>query len=384
VPEESALLSNPTPLVICSKSRWTPAIRREHSLAMLAAARGHPVTFVERPLDVRALCRIGSARDWWRGLSGMPRTLPSPLDVRVVRSSAILPGHLSDLSQATSNLLLRRLLARAPENAAIVVNVPWQWPAVGSLGARRVFDCADDWTTLIAHRGERLRDLHRRIGREADAIIVADPSLASQFPADRTVVVRNGVSDDMLGPLAPVPRAPRLVHVGTLSPRFDATLAAGLLDKLPDWSMDLYGQCQYPGAQERPGSELSQLLSDYAPRLRWHGVLPRHALSVAIDRAAVALVLNRLEHSSGQDSMKLYDYAARGRPIVTTRFSARLEQDGPPHLSVVDDARQMAAAIVDSRNEPGSWADDRRSWAEEQRWTSRWPMWSAAVFGVAP
>jgi len=111
-------------------------------------------------------------------------------------------------------------------------------------------------------------------------------------------------------------------------------------------------------------------------------VLPRASLSAAIDRAAVALVLNRPERSVGQDSMKLYDYAARGRPVVTTRFSERLVEEGPPHLRVAEDARQMAEAILASLREPAPWAAERRRWAEERSWASRWPGWSAAIFGA--
>jgi glycosyltransferase involved in cell wall biosynthesis len=259
--------------------------------------------------------------------------------------------------------------------------VPWDWAATASVGARRVFDCADDWRVLAQDRRDRLTALYRRIGREADAIIVGNASLAESFPADRTVVVRNGVGDEMLGELAPAVQTPLLIHAGTLTPRFNAELAAAVLDELPDWRLDLYGQCQYPGSQERPGTELSSFLDRYAQRVRWRGVVTRRVLADAIDGAAVALVLNRPELSVGQDSMKLYDYAARGRPIVTTRISGHLEEEGPPHLRVVDGAHEMAQAILASLCEPPSYADDRRRWASENRWVQRWPSWSTAVFG---
>ncbi len=372
-----------TPLVVCSKSAWQPAIRREHSLAMLAAAHGHPVSFIERPLDVRALVRTDSAREWWRGIRGDSRSAPGAGDVRVVAHANVLPGHLNGLGEWSANLLLARLLAREPADAAVVVNVPWQWPASAGAGARRVFDCADDWRALMGHRGERLAGLYRRIEREADAVILASPSLVEQFPAASTVVVRNGVSEEMLTPLAPPVRAPALVHAGTLTPRFDCELAGALLERLPEWTLELYGQCQYPGCGERPGAELVRLLDEHSPRVRWHGVLARAELAGAIDRAAVALVLNRRELSLGQDSMKLYDYAARGLPIVSTRFSAQLGDEAPPHTYIADDVGEMAEAVLASRSEPPSWREDRRAWAEGQRWESRWAAWSAAVFGLA-
>jgi len=372
------------PLVICSKSSWHPSIRREHAMAELAAAHGHPVLFVERPRDVRALTRPDEARAWWRGLRGTTRHEHTRPGVRVMAQATVLPGHLNGASELTSTALLRRGLRRVERRGSVVVNVPWQWPASASLAARRVFDCADDWSALMPHRTARLEELYARIGREADAIVLANSSLASSFPSERTLVVRNGVAEEMLAPLIPPAGGSRLIHTGTLTPRFDAELAAAVLDRLPeDWTLELYGQCQYPGARDRPDAELARLLADHAPRVSWHGVIPRESLAGAIDAAAVALVLNRPERSCGQDSMKLYDYAARGRPIVTTRFSPSLEQDGPPHLCVVDDPAAMAEAILAARREPDGWARDRRAWAERQRWESRWPAWSAALFGGA-
>jgi len=371
------------PLVICSKSTWQPAIRREHALALLAAAHGHHVDFIERPLDIRALRHRSGVGDWCSGLLGREISVKGQPQLRAVRRSTVLPGHLNDAGELTSNLFLRRALRATPQDAAIVVNVPWDWPAAASAGRRCVFDCADDWSALMKHRSARLGALYARIAEEADAVILASDSLVSQFPRSHSVVVSNGVSDEMLEPLSAPVTATRMVHVGTLTPRFDARLAAEVLDALPDWTLDLYGQCQYPGRGERPGPDLSMLLSQYAPRVSWHGVVPRESLAEAIDRAAVALVFNRAEESLGQDSMKIYDYAARGRPIVATRFSRQMEREGPPHVSFVEGAQGMAQAVQASSAEPASWSQERRRWAEEQRWSSRWEAWARAVFGEA-
>jgi hypothetical protein len=377
----SATGHSPQPLIICSKSGWYPAIRREHSLAMLAAAEGHKVTFIERAVDVRVLRRAGGMAQFVRGLARASAPVPGIAGISAVPQTTLLPGHLNGPAELTSNFLLRGLLARTPEDAVTVINVPWQWPATASVRGRRVFDCADDWSALMTHRSSRLSDLYERIGREADAIILANRSLAGRFPGERTIIVPNGVSEDMLEPLTPAPGKRRLVQTGTLTPRFDAPLTSALLDLLPEWTLDLYGQCQYPGCQEQPGPELAGLLSRRADRIQWHGALSRESLAAAIDHADVSLVLNRPDRSAGQDSMKLYDYAARGRPIVSTRISADIERIGPPNTKLVNTAAEMAAAVLASQHEPASWALERRRWAEQRRWSTRWPAWSRAVFG---
>ena len=116
--------------------------------------------------------------------------------------------------------------------------------------------------------------------------------------------------------------------------------------------------------------------------MRWHGVVPRTALAAAIDRADVALLPNRPELSLGQDSMKLYDYAARGRPIVATPFDAALPVGDPPRVRVAATPEAMAAAVVEAAAEGDERRRERRAWAEGQRWDERWAAWSGAVFGA--
>jgi glycosyltransferase involved in cell wall biosynthesis len=194
-------------------------------------------------------------------------------------------------------------------------------------------------------------------------------------------VVRNGVADDLLVPPTSPPDSQRLVYTGTLTPRFDADLAGAILQRLPNWRLDLYGQCQYPRCGEDPGPELRHLLDTMAPQVRWHGVVPRSKLAEVIDAADVALLPNRPELSLGQDSMKLYDYAARARPIVATRFDLALREDEPPRVRVAEGAEPMVEAIRAAAHEPAEWKSQRRAWAEAQRWDLRWAAWSAAVFG---
>jgi Glycosyl transferases group 1 len=368
-------------LFICSKSAWRPTIRREHALAALAAADGHAVHFLERPMDVRALGRGEEARAWLAALRNARR--PSPEHgVSVLTQATLLPPHLGSFAEASSNLLLRRALSEATATSTVVVTVPWQWQATASFPGRRVFDCADDWETLIPKRAEHVRSLLRRIAREADAVVLADGDLAERFDDRKVTVVRNGVDEAMLRPLASPVFEPRMVHAGTLSPRFDCSMAAALLNELPEWSLELYGQCQYPGLRERPAAELERLLRDYEERVRWHGAVPREQLSSAIDHAAVTLVLNKPELSRGQDSMKLYDYAARGRPTVSTAFSNRPAADAPPRLRIAATATELAHAARESLGEPHSYALERRAWAEKQRWSTRWSDWREALFGA--
>ena len=362
--------------MLCAKSPWTPAVRREHALALEAAAAGHPVTFVEQPADVRA---AGGA--WARRLVRPARSAPAA-GVAVVERSTLVPGHRSAVAQRVDHRLLGRVLARASTaSSSLVCCVPWDWPAVAAApGARRVFDMADDWGELMPGRRERFAALYDRIAREADAIVVVNEDLCRHFGAREVEVIRNGVPAWMVGAPAGPPAERTMLYVGTLSPRFDAPLMGAVLATLPDWTLELIGPCLYPGRGDRPDDELAALLA--RPEVRWDGPLPREALPDRLDAAAVLILPNRPAHSVGQDSMKLYDYSARGRPIVSTTWSPRLADEGPPHLALADDPAAFADAVRAAASAPAAWAGERRAWGASQTWDARWPVWRAAVTGA--
>ncbi len=384
------------PLVICSKSRWRPSIRREHALASLAAVHGHPVTFVEAPVDVRELIG-GDASAWLAGLGAARVASQTPPAVaaarahvsavpavRVVARSTLAPAHRHRAAELIDTHLLARSLRRhVGDGAAVVATTPWQWPALARLeGVRRVFDCADDWSKLVLARGAALRELYRRIAGEADAIVVDAPALAALFPSRRAVVVRNATSAALLSsPLSASPRAGVLAYAGTLSERFDVELVDELLARLPDWRLDVYGECRYSGRGPEPAPELSRLLTSRADRMRWHGPVERGALAQHLDRADVLILPHRRVGAITGDAMKLYDYAARGRPIISTRWSDELRPGGPLHLWLADDVEGWVAALTEAAAEPASNARDRRAWAERNSWDQRWSAWAESLFG---
>jgi len=372
-------------LVICSKSTWRPAVRREHALAQLAAADGVPVTFLQRPLDVRALREPGGARAWWGGVRARTVDAGAPAGVTVRATACLVPGHRDALAERLLAAALGPLLRRVARPGDVVMaSTPWQWRALGGLpsGVRRVFDSADDWGSLIPGQAERFRATCARIGAEADAVLVVNEDMVGTFGGGATVqVLRNGVHRSLIEEArAHPPAARRLIYVGTLSERFDAPLVSALLDALPDWTLELHGPCQYPGRGEEPDAELAALLAGHAGRARWHGVLPREELARALDGASVGLLPNRPERSGGQDAMKLYDYAARGLPVVSTGWSADLARLGPPVLAIADDAAGLARAVGSVAGGDAA-AERQREWALANTWDARWPAWRAALFG---
>ena len=371
-------------LVICSKSTWSPAIRREHAVAQSAAADGHEVVFVERPLDIRALRGTRSRRAWLHQLRSCPTEIrPS---IRVMPQSTLIPGHRSAAAQWLDAHRLKAALGRIPavDRAVVVATQPWQWPAVAAApAARRVFDVADDWRSLLPHRFDALDALCRRIAGEADSVILASRELVPAFPGAELAVVPNGASSALTDvPVQPLPDALTMVYAGTLSERFDAQFLLEALEHLPGWSVELYGQCQYAGCGTAPGPELQRVLDASDVRIRWYGAVSRENLAGVLDRARVLIAPHRTAHTRGQDSMKLYDYATRDRPIVSTPGAL----GSPEHVAgarVREAAKpaEFARAVTEAGAEGVPVKEARRAWVAGQSWQSRWPAWATAALG---
>jgi hypothetical protein len=368
-------------IAICSKSQWLPAIRREHALAKACVRAGIDVTFVEMSSDVRALRRglewIVPAPASVVPVAGAPTT--ARLTVRPRRT--LVPGHRGGLAArldaASVRLAVRRSVAGVPPDA-VVVSAPWTWEGCRGLPAptRRVLDLTDDWRALLPSRARLVTQWYRRIEDEADAIIVVAPALAGIFRRPVTVVPNAADERLLAGPPVPPPGARRMVYLGTLSERFDTALMAGVLRALPDWTLDLYGPRLYgPGG----GDALDELLSTFPRRVREHGTIARSHVGSALDGADVAILPNDPAISAGQDSMKLYDYAARSRPIVAT--TAGVSETTPEHLFLASSAAEFARCVHDAF---GLESAANRRWVQGHTWSDRLTPWLTAILGAPP
>jgi hypothetical protein len=367
-------------LVIVSKSPASPPIRREHALAELAAADGVEVVFIERPIDVRAA--RGDPSGWLRALV-RPRARVGPWG-REIAPAVVVPGHRGRIAgNLSERLIARALRSVARRGDVICATAPWDWPAVERIsGVRCVFDCADDWPGLIPGRARQLEGLVDRVGSQADEVVVASPKLAAAFAPRRVKLVRNAASKECLAePASPQPAVCRAVYVGTLSERVDPALIDASLERLPSISIDLYGPCAYAGRGAAPAPELASLLTRHPGRLTWHGVIGRDAVPAAIDAADVGLLPFRAELARG-DIMKIYDYTARGRPIVSTSGVVDRELGKVPGLLEAETPASFALAVEHALTTPAATLDESRRWAETNDWQSRWPAWRAALFGT--
>jgi hypothetical protein len=93
-----------------------------------------------------------------------------------------------------------------------------------------------------------------------------------------------------------------------------------------------------------------------------------------LDRARVLIAPHRVRFAAGQDSMRLYDYAARGRPIVCTPGAL----GSPDHIAgaavlEAETPAEFALAVARAADEPAQAGEHRRAWLAGNSWASRWP-----------
>src|SRR5262249_6396296 len=114
----------------------------------------------------------------------------------------------------------------------------------------------------------------------------------------------------------------------------------------------------------------------------WRGPVERDGLAEALDRGRVLIAPHRGALTRGQDSMKLYDYAARGRPIVSTPGALGTSEHvaGAGAVAAATPA-EFAAAGERGAGEDGSSTSARRDWVAGRTWASRWPDWLRAARG---
>lgn len=154
----------------------------------------------------------------------------------------------------------------------------------------------------------------------ADVIITGSRfnlDIFRQARAAGTYLFENAVDEAFLGEPSATPISgegpPRLGYVGTMSERTDFELLEHLARSRPDWRLLIAGKCEYP---------LSDLPWLNLPNVEYLGVLPYPELPAFMRSLDVCLIPHRnTEYSQSMSPLKLFQYLASGRPIVTSEVA---------------------------------------------------------------
>lgn len=359
-----------------SPADWDgPRGRFQHLAARMAQ---HNRVLYADGLGVRAI----GARDWRRALRKLrlaSRLRPmQPEGDGLLRITPLaVPGSRRPAMQRLNRNVLTRFLLGHMRRAGMSSPLVWlSYPhpdlvaILDRLGAGGlVYDCVDDWSEFskgYTDLGASERDLLAR----ADVVFTTAPPLQARATSmnGNTHLVPNGVDIDAyaqalsdhpeLPPDAAGIAAPRIGFVGNIAEWVDLDLVSRVARAHPEWSFVMIGD--YLADSPRPPET----------NIHWLGFRPFHRMPgylASFDVCMIPFVDNELTRAV--DPLKLYEYLAAGRGVVSTPMP-RLD-DFSDVVRVARDADGFAAAIRECLAEPPERRAERVAAVRPHSWDAR-------------
>jgi glycosyltransferase involved in cell wall biosynthesis len=274
---------------------------------------------------------------------------------------------------------LRACLNRLPGRELIVyASHPLHAFALDAFRSRVLscYDWTDDWTKFelipLADR-EAYARLSERMPKSVDAVFAVSRELyeRARLVNANTHWMPNATSlHDMLdNPREPdaaiggIP-APRLGYVGHIGDRIDFDLLRMIAETRPDWSIVMIGPVWSNRVDE--AEELGRL-----PNVHFVGPRPYAALPGVIGQLDACLIPHTLDAlTASMDPIKLYDYLATGKPIVTTRV-AGVDRFADA-VYIAETPAAFVARIEQALAEPdATLSEKRRAYGRDNSWSAR-------------
>jgi len=290
-----------------------------------------------------------------------------------------LDGVMRRLRRAALQHVMRQL--KFNQNFISWTYQPKDSELTGQMGESLIiYSIVDEYAAFGHQTPEKqrfIRERERELLRMADIVFVTSPALfESKSPHNpHTVWVPNGVDFTLFEKAwranAPLPediaRMPRPIvgYSGHISGRLNLPLLAQLAQRRPEWSFALVGSVWETNA-EAQFAALRQL-----PNVHFLGQKSAAQVPYYISAFDVALIpYHQNEESRNINPIKLYEYLALGKPIVSVDIPAL---NGFRHMVRIGDSveaysTQIQAALTE--NSP-SLVSERRQLAAANTWDQR-------------
>lgn len=364
-------------LIFVSLEDWDDVWRRNQFLCAELARRfpSMKILFVGLPIDVSNAIKRGRVRALFRERIGSPPGLPG---IRLAHPLKLAPQSLS-VGSALNDVMFRAHVRRAARRMGLRRPLLWLNPhsavhLAGRMGESGVvYDITDDWTLAdFPERDlQRIRAQDRALCRRADLTIVCSEALAQSRMARsrRLLLLPNGVNVEHYRTVGAAPaerrdRAPVLGYTGTLHPgRIDVALLEAVARRFADGSIVLIGPNHLPPGDTRRLEALGNVrLTGPAPYERLPGLMS------AFDVCIVPHLETAFTESL--NPIKLWEYLAAGKPIVSTRVAGFRDYPGLVRLASDADGFADACRAAAAERDPARVAE-RRAEAARHTWAAR-------------
>lgn len=283
-----------------------------------------------------------------------PRTLPAPrtgLERKVARSMLI-------------KQIQPVLKAQAIENPILWTSLPTAVDMAGHLGeSALVYYCGDDFSALAGVDHDTVAQREQELVNKANLIVAASDKLVAKFPADKTRLLPHGVdykrfatpssrADDL-----PNDGQPIVGFYGSLSNWLDIDLLVAVISQMPDVHFVFIGKIE---------TDVSRVLA--LPNVIHLGPRPHQALPGYSQHWTISMLpfLDNAQIRSC-NPLKLREYLATGRPVVSTPFPALMPYKD--QVAVAVNAEQWQTAIRAAVNAPAS--PERQALVQDHTWEAR-------------
>lgn len=329
---------------------WT----NQHHLMARLAGSGNRVLFIES-LGLRRPTVAG------RDVSRMARRLvrglqpPRERDGVHVLSPLVIPLHGNPTVRRLNARILPALVGRAARRLGMRRPILWGYVPQAEVlldvldPSLVVYHCVDDIATQEGIDTASFQAAEARYAGRADLVLASAPRLAERMRtlSDNVLYAPNvadtaafaaaldeGRIDEPLGALP----HPRLVFTGAIAEKkLDLPLLAEIARARRDWTIALVG----PVGLGDPHTDVAALEAE--PNVHLLGARRYEELPAVLRGADITLIPYRAsELTASIFPMKVYEYLAAGRPVVSTPLPAL---EGVAEITVADGAAAFISAI---------------------------------------
>lgn len=299
-----------------------------------------------------------------------------------VLNPLMYPGFRTNWQRNVNATLLAGFMRKAFGNLSdtvVVSTVPIVADLPERLNARRwIYYCVDDFSVWPGLDSEALRKMEQKFVARADRVVVAGENLAERMRLQgrNAEVISHGIDLDYWNrdgePTRLLEGLPQPIFLfwGLIDRRLDLPTLRALDALMTNGTIALVGPEQHP----------DPALADIA-RVRRLGPVPYHSLPTLASRASVLLVpYADLPVTRVMQPLKLKEYLATGRPVVSTRLPALAGwQDC---LDIGDDPTRFAELVI--RRVAGELPNEQRLARKRlvhETWKAKSDRFAAVLFG---
>lgn len=203
------------------------------------------------------------------------------------------------------------LLIENPVAVSIIDNVQYRLLA---------YDAIDNWMYHPQMRSlhEIVYSAYAAIEKKADIIFTVSKSLTKQFGRNQSVYwLPNGVDIEYFKPAisSTIPKTPVIGYIGKIQDRVDFELVERCLQEFPE------NRFVFIGPAYSQQKRIKELKREYK-NITFLGDVPYPMLPAVMKQLDICVIPHRVDDlTNSMDPLKLYEYLAAGKPVVTTKVA---------------------------------------------------------------